>query len=403
MTPIAKSLASAAVGAAAMFWLDPGGGRRRRSLLRERLDSAGKELNHALAAARHDLGHRAQGTSARMRSNFAREEPSDRVLAERVRSALGRAVSHSGGIDVSATRDGRVRLNGAVLAHEHMDLLEVVSSVRGVQEISDELAVYDDSQGIPELQGGKPPRRARFAFQREKWPLSGRLIAGVSGSALIGWGMWGLLAPRGRRLWGTSAAAVGGLLLARVVVNQRLRRMVDRTRAIDVRKTLYVRASVERVFDALAHYESFPSFMRNVRSVRSYPNGRSHWVVAGPGDVLVEWDAETTAFRPNEVLAWRTVGGAAVAHSGVIRLRPAESGTRLDIQMTYNPPAGASGQGVAKLFGVDPKHELDTDLLRLKTFLESGSPPHDAAQPATESVPKRPGSVGDGSERAART
>jgi uncharacterized membrane protein len=383
-----------------MFWLDPIGGRRRRSQLRERLGSAGKDFNTSLGAARRDLGHRVQGVGARLRSRLAREDISDEVLVERVRSALGRAVSHPGAIDVSATREGRVRLNGAVLAHEYAELLETVSAVRGVREICDELAVYNDSEGIPELQGGRRHRRQRFALQREKWSPGGRLLAGASGSALFAFGAWQLFGPRQRALIGTSTLAAGGILLTSSLVNRPLRRMVDKTRAIDVRKTLHVRAPIEQVFDALARFENFPSFMRNVQSVRSYPDGRSHWVVAGPAGVLVEWDAETTAFRPNEVLAWRTVGDAAVTHSGVIRLRPADTGTRIDIQMAYNPPAGAIGHGVAKLFGVDPKHELDADLLRLKTYLESGRPSHDAAQPTPTAERRREASDGSGRESA---
>jgi hypothetical protein len=68
--------------------------------------------------------------------------------------------------------------------------------------------------------------------------------------------------------------------------------------------------------------------------------------------------------------------------------------------MAYNPPAGAIGHGVAKLFGVDPKHELDADLLRLKTYLESGRPSHDAAQPTPTAERRREASDGSGRESA---
>lgn len=364
-----------------MFWLDPAGGRRRRALLRERIGSVGNDLNQTLSAAGRDLGHRAKGFGAQMRSRLSTDQVSDLVLAERVRSALGRAVSHPSAIEVSTTQDGWVRLNGAVLAHEYPQLLDMVCAVRGVREVCDELAVYEDSHGIPELQGGRPRKPTRFAFLRQNWPPSVRLLAGGSGSALITLGGWQLFAPRQRRFLGAQGLIIGGLLLARSLINRPVRQIVEKARAIDIRKTLHVQAPIQEVFDALARYESFPSFMRNVRSVQSYPDGRSHWVVAGPAGTSVEWDAETLAFRPNEVIAWRTLGNTAVTHSGVIRLRQAGTGTRVDIQMTYNPPAGALGHGVAKLFRVDPKHELDADLLRLKTFLESNRPPHDAPRP----------------------
>jgi uncharacterized membrane protein len=49
--------------------------------------------------------------------------------------------------------------------------------------------------------------------------------------------------------------------------------------------------------------------------------------------------------------------------------------------MTYNPPGGVLGHGIAKLFATDPKRELDQDMQRLKTFLETGVRSHDAARP----------------------
>lgn len=48
--------------------------------------------------------------------------------------------------------------------------------------------------------------------------------------------------------------------------------------------------------------------------------------------------------------------------------------------MSYNPPAGVLGHAVAELFGVDPKHEMDDDLLRMKSLIETGVHPHDAAR-----------------------
>jgi hypothetical protein len=48
--------------------------------------------------------------------------------------------------------------------------------------------------------------------------------------------------------------------------------------------------------------------------------------------------------------------------------------------MSYVPPAGVLGHAVAALFGADPKQDMDDDLLRLKTFIETGITPHDAAE-----------------------
>jgi uncharacterized membrane protein len=62
-------------------------------------------------------------------------------------------------------------------------------------------------------------------------------------------------------------------------------------------------------------------------------------------------------------------------------LEPVEGGrTRVNVTLSYNPVAGAAGHAVASLLGVNPKKQLDEDLLRMKTLVETGSPAHDAAK-----------------------
>jgi hypothetical protein len=46
----------------------------------------------------------------------------------------------------------------------------------------------------------------------------------------------------------------------------------------------------------------------------------------------------------------------------------------------------------------DPKKEMDEDLLRMKTLIETGNPPHDAAQP--DPVPGASQGPGQGQEAA---
>ena len=150
-----------------------------------------------------------------------------------------------------------------------------------------------------------------------------------------------------------------------------------------MQKTIAIDAPVEDVFAFWSRYENFPRFMSRVLDVRpSLREGQSHWKVMGPAGLPVEFDAVLTAFVPDEVLGWRTVEGSTVAHSGIVRFEPTSDGrTRVHILMSYNPPGGRLGHGVAAAFGVDPKRSLDEDLARLKTLIETGRPARDAAQP----------------------
>ena len=152
--------------------------------------------------------------------------------------------------------------------------------------------------------------------------------------------------------------------------------------AIEVRKTVNINAPVEQVYAFWTNYQNFPRFMHNVREVRATGNGRSHWTVAGPGGVPISWTAKLTEQIPNQLLAWETLPGSRVSSSGTVRFEPGPNGgTQVHINLCYQPPGGALGHALAKLFGSDPRSEMAGDLVRMKTLIETGHPPHDAANP----------------------
>jgi uncharacterized membrane protein len=68
-----------------------------------------------------------------------------------------------------------------------------------------------------------------------------------------------------------------------------------------------------------------------------------------------------------------------VEHAGIVHFESEGNATRVQIRFSYNPPAGALGHSIAGLIGVDPKRAFDEDLLRMKSFVETGIRPHDAA------------------------
>lgn len=376
MNTALRSLSSAAVAVAAMYWLDPVSGRRRRARLRDQLISIAGDLTYAIDTGGRDLAHRMQGTLAVARSTYSSSRVNDRVLAERVRAALGHAVSHAGAINVKVS-DGCVVLSGAVLADEFRQLMRAVRATQGVESVRDELSVHESSQGVCALQGGRPRHPPRFHYLRERWSPAARLVAGAAGGFLATWGIYK------RGVLGAFGMAAGGALLVRSGANLPLKRWFgvagsDRV-TIHIHKTVRVNSPVDQVFQTLSVYENYPRFMHRVRSVQSHPDGRTRWCVAGPAGILFEWDSVTTQFEMNRLLAWRTTASAPIQHAGVMTLEPMSGGTRLDIHMSYCPPAGVLGHAAATLFGADPKSELDQELLRLKSFLETGKTPRDAA------------------------
>jgi uncharacterized membrane protein len=365
-----------ALGALAMYFLDPHEGRRRRARTRDKVVHAGRKLNEAGKVTARDTAQRAYGVWASTRKLFERGEVPDDVLIGRVRAELGRVVSHSHAIEVTADR-GHVTLGGPILAEEVRPLLRCVRHVAGVRAVSDRLTVYEDAAHVSSLQGGHP-RRSRFELMQENWSPAARLAAGSFGA--------GLIAASFRARAGMCAllGVTGSALLARAATNKSLAALVglaDADQGIVVQKTINVDAPVEEVFAFWTDYQNFPRFMHNVREVQ-VRDDVSHWVVAGPAGVPVQWNAKLVEVEPNSRLRWRSIFGSAVKHEGCVQFEAnGGGGTRLTVRLRYVPPAGAFGHAVATIFGADPKSEMDADLLRMKSMIETGRPPHDAARP----------------------
>jgi uncharacterized membrane protein len=139
-----------------------------------------------------------------------------------------------------------------------------------------------------------------------------------------------------------------------------------------VRKTLHVRAPIEDVFALWSKPEAFPRFMTHIQAVRRN-DGYSYWKVTGPLGTAIEWGAEVTRLEPNRLIAWRSLEDSDVKHAGTVSFAPSGDGkTEVRIQLSYHPPGGIVGHALATLLGVGPKKQLDDDLLRFKSLLETG-------------------------------
>ncbi|MDP9367929.1 MAG: SRPBCC family protein [Chloroflexota bacterium] len=146
----------------------------------------------------------------------------------------------------------------------------------------------------------------------------------------------------------------------------------DDTRGVE--KAITVNRPPEEVYALWRDFENLPRFMLHLESVEVMGDGRSHWKAKAPAGRTVEWDAEIVDDRPNELIAWRSLEGSGVQNSGSVRFNPAPGGrgTEVRVKLQYDPPAGAVGVTVAKLFGEEPNQQLREDVFRFKQVLETG-------------------------------
>jgi uncharacterized membrane protein len=131
-------------------------------------------------------------------------------------------------------------------------------------------------------------------------------------------------------------------------------------------------------------FTNLPRFMHHIRAVTTTSERRSHWVVEAPGGRTVEWDSEIIEDQPGRAIAWRTLE-ATVRNSGRVEFAdsPDGRGSVVTVTLVYDPPGGAVGKAIAKLFQQEPKIQARRDLRRFKQLMETGevstAQPPDAA------------------------
>lgn len=152
---------------------------------------------------------------------------------------------------------------------------------------------------------------------------------------------------------------------------------------IHVEEAFVINKSPEELYNFWRRFENLPLFMKHVKEVQQFDDNRSHWVVTGPANMSIEWDAEIINETPNELIAWRSVEGAQVDNSGSVRFVPAagERGTEVRVVIDYIPPAGILGKWFASLFGEAPEQTIREDLRRFKRLMETGEAPTIQGQP----------------------
>jgi uncharacterized membrane protein len=146
---------------------------------------------------------------------------------------------------------------------------------------------------------------------------------------------------------------------------------------IRVDKAVIIEKPVHEVYSFWRNLSNLSRFMRHVESVEVQDDLHSHWAVQTLAGKVVEWDAEIIEQRENEMISWRSTPGADVDNAGSVWFSsvPGGQGTVVRVEMKYIPPAGNTGGFVAGLFGKDAASEIQEDLSRLKTFLETGTLP----------------------------
>jgi uncharacterized membrane protein len=225
---------------------------------------------------------------------------------------------------------------------------------------------------------------AAFRQRRPKRNKLAMATAAVAGATALG-AAFRRRRPNRNKL-AMVTAAVAGVTALDAILSRRLSRLngARGAGAIRVAQAVTINRSPEEIYRYWRDFQNLPRFMKHLESVRATGDRRSHWVAKAPAGRTVEWDAEITEDRPNELIAWRSLEGADMDSVGSVRFEraPGGRGTIVKVEMRHSPPAGAVGATVGKLLGEGLEWEIKNGLRRFKQLMEVGEIITTEGQPA---------------------
>jgi uncharacterized membrane protein len=145
---------------------------------------------------------------------------------------------------------------------------------------------------------------------------------------------------------------------------------------INIHARLIVKKPVSEVYNFWRHLGNLPLFMQHLDSVTVFSDTKSEWKIKVPGlPVALDWTAEIVGEVPNRFIGWRSVRGSSIQNAGKVEFKDAgELGTLMHVVFSYEPPFGAAGEEIARLFNPVFEKLVRNDVLGFKRYMETGTP-----------------------------
>jgi uncharacterized membrane protein len=124
------------------------------------------------------------------------------------------------------------------------------------------------------------------------------------------------------------------------------------TKAINIRGEFEIDSPPAMVYAYWRNLENLPGSLKHLLSADVSDGKTSHWKSNILGKFFsVKWDAQIVKDEPGRLIGWSSTPGSFIQHVGRVTFAesPDGMGTILKVVLSYQPPAGAIGMGVAKL------------------------------------------------------
>lgn len=190
-------------------------------------------------------------------------------------------------------------------------------------------------------------------------------------SALAGFALGGGLLYRGLTGHCSMYQAMGVSTNERRA-GRRLQNGVPAQQGERVEVEVVIDAPPKQVYEAWRNLRNLPSILKHVSSVTELDEKRSRWTLNTPIGVELKWVAEIINEEPNRLIAWESLPGGSMSTAGAVHFDAVAEGkgTRLTLNMKYDPQGGKVGMWVAQTLGADLHSQLEQDLREFKQRME---------------------------------
>ncbi|HWJ29190.1 MAG TPA: SRPBCC family protein, partial [Flavisolibacter sp.] len=93
-----------------------------------------------------------------------------------------------------------------------------------------------------------------------------------------------------------------------------------------------------------------------------------------PGNIArVKWNAEIVKEEPGYLIRWQSIPNSMINNAGKVTFHDAlgGDGTDVEVVMTYHPPAGELGAGIAKMLTPVFEKMIRQDVMNFKDYIET--------------------------------
>lgn len=225
-----------------------------------------------------------------------------------------------------------------------------------------------ETQRHPRLHSGK------FSIEQQQLVNIGvaeRFISVFAGGILLG-STWSK--PfKSRILYGAYLAYRG--FTGHCLLYEQLGIDAKRPHAVNIRGEFIIDRPADELYAYWRNLHNLPGSLRHLMDVQQLDETAAAWKSKVLGHIFpLRWAAEIVKDEPGHLIGWRSTDDPVWRHVGRVEFEPNEgTHTKLKIVLSYHPPAGGMGLGLARLMNPYFEGLLRKEMMNFKHHIEQRS------------------------------